>query len=82
LLLDAGADVDARDLMGNSPLFKAVQIGASAAHLQGLLDAGADPARENEWDVTLAEIVKDSGRTDLGFLTDACRAAAGEEHPD
>ena len=54
-LLDAGADVMARNKYGSTPLHYAVKRGKSA-NIQPLLDAGADAKAKNEegktpWDL-------------------------------
>ena len=43
LLLDRGADLTARDQLGQTPLHKAARSGTNAAVVALLLDHGADP---------------------------------------
>lgn len=48
-LIDAGADVDARDLLSWTPLHDAAHATVNPAVLTVLLDAGADPAARDRF---------------------------------
>ncbi len=64
LLLERGADVDARQQVGYTPL-----MAAAAAGRQDLVDVllrhGADPARRNDEGKTAADIARDHGHADV-----------------
>ncbi|MXX88557.1 MAG: hypothetical protein F4213_08070 [Boseongicola sp. SB0677_bin_26] len=53
----AGAELDARDVLGNTPLHLAVAEGANPGVVQALLDAGADPNARNVQGVTPLHVV-------------------------
>jgi ankyrin repeat protein len=66
LLLEAGAKVDAMDVFGNTPLWRAVsQASPSLPVVQDLLAHGADPFKKNKTGVSPADIARSMGRTDL-----------------
>ena len=59
-LLNAGADLNARDQSGNTPLHGAARSGRPEA-ITALLDAGAHPnAKDNDGDTALDWITEDS----------------------
>ena len=58
VLLNAGADPNATDGLGRTPLMRAVLAGPSE-QVQRLLEAGADPRRRSDAGVTAADIVRD-----------------------
>lgn len=57
-LLHAGADPNATDGLGRTPLMRAVLAGPPG-QVQRLLEAGADPLRRSHSGVTAADIVRD-----------------------
>jgi ankyrin repeat protein len=59
-LLDAGADVNARDKDGYSALMYAALKADEPSALQILLDAGADVSFKDVFDDTAAIIIKDN----------------------
>ena len=59
--VDTGAELDARDVLGNTPLHMAVGEGASPDVVQVLLDAGADPNARNDYDVTPLHVAPGTG---------------------
>jgi ankyrin repeat protein len=72
-LLDAGADVNAPDKNGATPLHRAVRTRCAAA-VRCLLDAGADPTRKNKPGSTPFHLaVQTTGRGGSG--TDAAKDA-------
>jgi hypothetical protein len=75
-LLDAGADVNAPDKNGATPLHRAVRTRCAAA-VKFLLDAGADPTIKNKPGSTPFHLaVQNTGRGGSG--SDAARAAQRE----
>jgi hypothetical protein len=75
-LLDAGADVNAPDKNGATPLHRAVRTRCAAA-VKCLLDAGADPTLKNKPGSTPFHLaVQDTGRGGSG--SDQARAAQCE----
>lgn len=72
-LLAAGAEVDARDNWGNTPLNRAVPLPVrpdAAALVATLIASGADPHAENDYGVTPASwAADDSALRDLLGLT-------------
>lgn len=59
--VEAGAELDARDVLGNTPLHLAVGEGANPDVVQVLLDAGADPNARNDYDVTPLHVAPGTG---------------------
>ncbi|MDE0523482.1 MAG: ankyrin repeat domain-containing protein [Boseongicola sp.] len=59
--VEAGAELDARDVLGNTPLHLAVGEGANPDAVQVLLDAGADPNARNDYDVTPLHVAPGTG---------------------
>lgn len=75
-LLDAGADVNAPDKNGATPLHRAVRTRCAAA-VECLLEAGADPTLKNKPGSTPFHLaVQDTGRGGSG--SDAARSAQRE----
>lgn len=71
LLLDAGADVNAKDKMSMTPLSAAVHV-SNAEQVEELLRRGADPANKNAKGESILEIAK--RRKDekvIGLIKDA-----------
>src|SRR4051794_10149846 len=64
VLIDAGADVNATQRHGWTPLHGAAQIG-SLASVERLLAAGADPAARNDDGVTAADLAQDAGHDEI-----------------
>ena len=59
LLLNAGADIDARDTSGDTPLHEACQGSKDPQVFRALLQAGADPnARDNDGSTPLHELAE------------------------
>ena len=52
VLLTAGAELEARDEDGVTPLHEAAQFNANPAVIQALIDAGADPKARDQWGFT------------------------------
>lgn len=66
LLIDNGADVDIKDVYGNTPLFKAVFFSnGDTAMIKLLLDAGADPELKNDSGVSPKELAENIGSFDV-----------------
>ena len=63
MLIAAGADVNARDGMGNTPLHRAAQ--GHLPRVKVLLDAGADPSIENEMGQTPVDVAQRHGREEI-----------------
>lgn len=72
LLLDQGADVDARAPNGNTPLMMAARYGAIAS-AEMLLARGADPRLTNAAGLSAADLARQDGREALALKL---RAAA------
>jgi len=66
LLLAAGAQVDAVDVFGNTPLWRAVRnTGDGLAPMTALLHRGADPGRKNQHGISPLELARESGEEDV-----------------
>ena len=75
-LLDAGAEVNAQDKNGATPLHRAVRTRCAAA-VQSLLQAGADPTLRNKSGSTPFHLaVQTTGRGGSG--ADEAKAAQGQ----
>ncbi|WFU80754.1 ankyrin repeat domain-containing protein [Bradyrhizobium sp. CIAT3101] len=61
ILIAAGAEIDVVDRVGETPLFKAVRSG-HVQTIEFLLHRGADPARRNSKDETMATVALQSRR--------------------
>ena len=57
ILLDAGADLDARAAYGLTPLHLAAARSENPAVVQVLLDAGADPQAQTENRLTALDLI-------------------------
>ena len=64
LLLDKGADVNARDQFNETPLMKAARSGNTAC-LEFLLNRGARVDDENDWGETGLMIAANDGHTEM-----------------
>lgn len=65
VLLEAGASVDPVDGWGDTPLFRAVfNAGGEPALVHRLVDAGADPDRQNEHGVSPRKLAETIGSVD------------------
>ena len=73
VLLDAGADVDARQHGGYTALMEAALQG-NEEMVRALLDAGADPTLTEEDGRNSIEFARAEGHTDVAELLDARRA--------
>ena len=60
MLLDAGADIEARDRWGRTPLHWAALFSKNPAVITALLDAGADPKARNATGKTPWDHAKDN----------------------
>ncbi|WP_432075723.1 ankyrin repeat domain-containing protein [Streptomyces wuyuanensis] len=76
-LLAAGADLEATDNFGRTPLFTAASEGGSRAFVEALIDAGARIDTVVPPDMSLAHVIRLRRRGDLAFLRDRVRS----EHP-
>ena len=66
LLIDAGANVDVKDVYGNTPLFKAVFFSKGKMEMiKLLLEAGANPDVKNNSDVSPKELAESIGSFDV-----------------
>ena len=70
ILLDAGADVDARQAGGYTALMEAALQG-NAEMVRALLDAGADPTLSDEEGRNSIEFARAEGHSDVAELLDA-----------
>lgn len=74
ILLAAGAKVDQRDSLGNTPLIEAVFVSQGDAKMAELLLAhGADPFSKNDAGVTPDELAKTTSKTNLIKLFESKR---------
>jgi uncharacterized protein len=65
-LLAAGADVEAVDVFGNTPLWRAVRnTGTGLAPMTVLLHHGADPGHENHSGISPLDLARESGEKDV-----------------
>jgi hypothetical protein len=69
-LLDAGADIEARDAWGNTALGRAILVPDPAARQVAriLLEAGADPDSKNDYDRSARDVVNDIVNQELREL--------------
>lgn len=66
LLIDKGADVNRKDIYGNTPLFKAVFFsGGHKEMISLLLQAGADANEHNDAGVSPRELAQNIGNFDV-----------------
>lgn len=66
VLIDAGANVDVKDVHGNTPLFKAVFYSKGKTEMiKLLLEAGANPDEKNKSDVSPKELAESIGNFDV-----------------
>lgn len=66
MLIDAGANVDVKDVYGNTPLFKAVFFSKGKTEMiKLLLEAGANPDIKNDSGVSPKELAKTIGSFDV-----------------
>jgi ankyrin repeat protein len=72
ILLEAGANVDAIDSFGNTPLWRAVMTASSnLAAIRALIKHGADPYKNNNHGVASIDIARQSGRDDIAALLES-----------
>ncbi|MBD0418160.1 ankyrin repeat domain-containing protein [Streptomyces sp. TRM S81-3] len=76
-LLEERLDLEARDRRDRTPLFTAVNDGGSRALVEAFLAAGARIDVVDEYDLSLAQLIRRYKRRDLSFLRDRVR----ERHP-
>ena len=60
VLLEAGADVMARNMFGITPLHRAAWFGKKSGVIESLLEAGADPKAINDGGETPWDLVQDN----------------------
>jgi len=63
-LIDSGADINARNNNGNTPLHEAVWVG-SLESVKILVTAGADTESENEYDATPFDLAESNGQEEI-----------------
>ncbi|KAF3916089.1 Ankyrin-3 [Dactylellina cionopaga] len=74
-LLDAGADIDTKDQLGDTPLLKSCFDNPKMARL--LLDRGADPRVENMYSITpLSRVKRSNSRELITLISDALPSPA------
>lgn len=66
VLIDSGANVDIKDVYGNTPLFKAVFFSKGKTEMiQLLIEAGANPDTKNNSGVSPKELAESIGSFDV-----------------
>ncbi|MEO8378778.1 MAG: ankyrin repeat domain-containing protein [Acidobacteriota bacterium] len=74
MLIEAGAKIDAQDVFGNTPLWRAVMVPRpNPAVVELLVSAGADPAKKNFHGVSPISLAEKRGLADLQGLLQAKR---------
>ena len=76
--LDAGADPNALDELGETPLYRAAESGPDPAIVRALLDAGADPNARTRYDWTVLHAGASGGGSEIVRLL---LAAGADPHP-
>jgi uncharacterized protein len=79
ILLEGGADVNARDEIGQTPLMRAVySVNLEMVNL--LLEAGADPNAQTEFESTALSIAKSATGNDLLPIIEALQSKMTTRH--